>query len=327
MKSQKIINLLEQSDDDELKFQTKKWYIINNQNNGQYGQGDQNDSTIKFNAEITNYFLVDYSEAYILVTGDIAVVNGNNNTKVAFKNCHPFTRSVIHLNDEHVDTAENLDLTMNLYNLIEYSDNYADTTASLYQYKRQEQPKGNDTNLINVTTDNSSSFKYKSSLLKGLTTRDVAANVNPNIANAHRLWSNAKIAVPLKYISNFFRALELPLINTKLYIELNCTKHCIISKFATATTFQITKSELCAPIVTLNTNNNERLSDLLKKGFKRSVFWNEYKIKIQTETAGDTNENINPKCILLDASYQGLNRLLLMGFNNNVANRVQRKIR
>ena len=89
MKSQKIINLLEQ-----LKFQTKKWYIINNQNNGQYGQGDQNDSTIKFNAEITNYFLVDYSEAYILVTGDIAVVNGNNNTKVAFKNCHPFTRSV-----------------------------------------------------------------------------------------------------------------------------------------------------------------------------------------------------------------------------------------
>ena len=78
MESQKIINLLEQSDDDELKFQTKKWYIINDQNNGQYGQGDQNDSTITFSAEIIKSFLVDYSEAYILVTGNIAVVNGNN---------------------------------------------------------------------------------------------------------------------------------------------------------------------------------------------------------------------------------------------------------
>ena len=113
-----------------------------------------------------------------------------------------------HLNDDHVDTAGNLDLTLNLYNLIEYSENYPGTTASLYQYKRPEQPKGNDGNLINVTTENSSSFKHKSSLLKGLPTRDVAANVNPNIANAHRLWENAKIAMPLKYISNFLRSLE-----------------------------------------------------------------------------------------------------------------------
>ena len=61
------------------------------------------------------------------------VVGGNDDTAFAFKNCSPFVRSVIHLNDEHVDTVENLDLTMNLYNLIEYSDNYADTTAFLYQ--------------------------------------------------------------------------------------------------------------------------------------------------------------------------------------------------
>ena len=152
------------------------------------------------------------------MTGDISVVNRDNDTKVAFKNCHPFTRSVIHLNDEHIGTAENLDLTMNLYNLIEYSDNYADTTAFLYQYKRPEQPLDNNGNPDDLIIANSSSFKYQSSLLKGITARDVGANDNPNIANAHRLWPNAKNLVPQKYISNFFRSLELPLINTQNYI-------------------------------------------------------------------------------------------------------------
>ena len=142
MESQKKLNLLEQTDSKDLKFQTKKCYIINDQNNGQYGKGHQNDSTIKFSTDIVKSFLVDYSDAYILVTGDIKVINGDDNTNVAFKSCHPFTRLLVHLNDEHVGTAENLDLTMGcLYNLLEYSDNYADSTAILYQYKRSEQSK------------------------------------------------------------------------------------------------------------------------------------------------------------------------------------------
>ena len=108
---------------------------------------------------------------------------------------------MIHLNDEHVDTAENLALTMNLYNLIEYSDNYADTTASLYQYKRPEQSKtGNGLN--NVTTGNSSSFKYQSGLLKGITATNVAANVNPDVASAHRLWP--KDCCAFKIYKQFF---------------------------------------------------------------------------------------------------------------------------
>ena len=135
MQAQKIINLLEDSDEDTLGFQTKEWYIVNDQNNGQYGKGDENDSTIKFSTEIVKPYLVDYSDAYILVTGDIKVVGGNNNTSICFKNCSPFTRPVIHLNDEHVETAENLNLVMNLYNLIEYSDNYEQTSGSLWQYK------------------------------------------------------------------------------------------------------------------------------------------------------------------------------------------------
>ena len=112
MESQKITKLLEQTDDEELKFQTKKWYITNDQNNGQYSKGDQSDSTIKFSTEIVKCFLEDYSDAYILVTGDIKVVAADVNTNAAFKNCYPFIRAVIHLNDEHVDTAENLDLGM-----------------------------------------------------------------------------------------------------------------------------------------------------------------------------------------------------------------------
>ena len=104
---------------------------------------------------------------------------------------------------------------MSLYNLIEYNDNYSDTTASLYQFNRQEQPRGNDNALNSVSVDNSVSFNYKSGLLGDST--DVNAGDDPNNPLAHRLW---KI---LKYISNFFRSLELPLINTKLYIELNWT--------------------------------------------------------------------------------------------------------
>ena len=136
MEVQKIVNLLESSDDDELKFQTKKLYIINDQNNGQHEKGDENDSTIIFNSEIIKSYLCDYSDAYIFVQGDIAVVGGSNNTKICFKNDAPFTRCVTHLNDEHVETAEKLNLVMNLYNLIEYSDNCQESSASLWQYKR-----------------------------------------------------------------------------------------------------------------------------------------------------------------------------------------------
>ena len=103
--------------------------------------------------------MVDYSDAYILLTGDIKVVNGDDETLVGFKNCNIFTKSVIHLNDEHVDTSENLDLTMNLHNLIEYSENYADTTASLYYYKRPDQTRG-DGDVIAAINNNSTSFKY-----------------------------------------------------------------------------------------------------------------------------------------------------------------------
>ena len=100
-----------------------------------------------------------------MVTGDIKVVVGIDNTKVAFKNCHLFTRAVIQLNNEYVETAEHLDLTMNLYNLINYSDNYADTTRSLYHYTIPHQNK-NDNDAIQDINNTSISFNYQWELIK-----------------------------------------------------------------------------------------------------------------------------------------------------------------
>ena len=209
--------------------------------------------------------------------------NGNNATRVAIKNCHPFTRASFKLNNEQVETAGNLDLTMNLYNTLEYSDNYADTTGSLYQYKGSE-PRDPNGNLVNLSTT-LSSFKYQSGLVqKQLTTpnsENVPANTDPNFNNAHKIWKNIKIVVPLKYISNFFRNLELPLINTKLYMELNWKKYSVLCNQNQNSIFQITKGELYIPVVTLNTENNNKLSKLLSKGFKRTIVWNEYKSIIE----------------------------------------------
>ena len=138
-----------------------------------------------------------------------------------------------------------------MYKLLEYSGNFAESSGSLWQCKRDEQIMTNAGNHDNVNTNDSSSFKYKSNLLKGLTTRDIAANVNYDIANAHRLFTNAKIVFPLKYLSNFFRSLEMALINCKIHLELSWTKNSVMSSVAIATTFQITSTKLYVPVVTL----------------------------------------------------------------------------
>ena len=132
----------------------KKWYIINDQNNGLNGRGSANDSIIKFEKKIIKPNLSDYSDAYVLVTGNIAAVGGNENTNVAFKNRALFTRCVTHVNDEHVETADSLDIIMPTYNLLEYSDNYAGSSGSLWQFKRDEQNMINAGNPDNAVTAN-----------------------------------------------------------------------------------------------------------------------------------------------------------------------------
>ena len=131
-----------------------------------------------------------------MIDGTIRAAAANANTKLALKNCAPFTKCNLEINNEHVDTAENLDITMPMYNLIEYSDNYQDSSATLYQYKRDEPP---ETNAINdLTADTSSSFKYKVELLG-----------NPVLDDDIIAKGSVKVVVPLKYLSNFFRSLEI----------------------------------------------------------------------------------------------------------------------
>ena len=170
-------------------------------------------------------------------------------------------------------------IAMPMYNLIEYSDNYSDTSGSLWQFKRDEIEGDVDLTVDdNHIPNNSSSFKYKSSFI-----------TNRN---------GVKIAVPLKYLSNFWRSLEMPLINCKVELSLKWYERCLLTA-ATTATFTITDAKLYVPIVTLSTEDNAKLSKLLSEGFKRPVFWNERKI-IPNKTFNE-NDYIRE---LLDASYQ-----------------------
>ena len=110
--------------------------------------------------------LCDYCDAYVLVTGNIVVVGADDNTKVAFKNCAPFRKCRTEINETFIDEAEHINIAMPMYNLIEYSDNYSDTSGSLWQFKRDEIEGDVDLTVDgNHIPNNSSSFKYKSSLI------------------------------------------------------------------------------------------------------------------------------------------------------------------
>ena len=301
MENQTIINLLDKIDTDSKHFATKKWYIINDENNTNYGvnkdTGANNPDTIKYDTRVLKPNLCDYTEAYILIDSTISAAAANANTRLALKNCAPFTKCNLEINDEHVDTAENLDITMPMYNLIEYSDNYQDSSATLYQYKRDEPPEANAIN--DLTTDTSSSFKYKVGLLGNPV-------LDGNIAKR-----SVKVVVPLKYLSNFFRSLEMPLINCKIKLNLTWKKECVLSADAGDAVFIINDTKIYVPVVTLSKEDNKDFIEQQNKGFQRSVYWNEYKTKEINENA-DVNVF---KYINLDPSFQGVNRLFVMTFN------------
>ena len=94
METQKIASLLGDPDNESSKFATRKWYVINDQNNTNYAEGNENGTTIKFETQVIKSNLCDYSDAYIFVIGNITATGGDANTRVAFKNCAPFTKCV-----------------------------------------------------------------------------------------------------------------------------------------------------------------------------------------------------------------------------------------
>ena len=159
-----------------------------------------------------------------LIDGTIRAAAANDNTRLALKNCAPFTKCNLEINNEHVDTAENLDILMPMYNLIEYSDNYQDSSAILYT---------------------SSSFKYKVELLSNPV-------LDSNIAKR-----SVKVVVPLKYLSSFFRSLEMPLINCKIKLNLTWKKECVLSNQAGDAVFIINDTKMYVPVVTLSKEDNK----------------------------------------------------------------------
>ena len=178
-----------------------------------------------------------------------------------------------------VDEAEDLDLVMPMYNLIEYSSNYSETTGSLWFYSKDEATDFN----ADIANDNSfKSFKYKAKLLG-----NTKAQPNPNHANG--ILNNATIVVPLKYLSNVWRSLEMPLINFKAESKLKWTKYCVLSAGGNDDTnahpnnviFTTKDTKLYVPVVILSAK--AKLSRLLSKRYKDQVFWNEYKTKSENK--------------------------------------------
>ena len=239
--------------------------------------------------------LCDYSDAYILVKGTITVTGARADAAtrqaderdkgVAFKNCAPFINCISEINNTQVDNALDIDIVMPMYNLIEYNDNYAKTIGSLWQYFRDEP----DDDL-----EDSESFKSKIKI----------TGKTPNDDNE----KDVEIMVPLEYLSNFWRSLEVPLISCDVNLIFTWSSTCVITDSNGAGTFAITDTKLYVPVVTLSTQENTKFLQQLKSGFKRVINWNKYLSKPESFRR---NANLN---YLVEPSFQGINRLFALAF-------------
>ena len=199
---------------------------------------------------------------------------------------------------------------MPMYNLIEYSSNYSETTGRLWFYSDDEAANFNN-NIANINIFKY--FKYKAKLLGNKVTQ-------PAPTDGNRILKNATIAVPLKYWSNFWRSLKIPLVNCKIELKLTWTKRCVLSVAGTDNRngnndnnniiFTIKGTKLYVPEVTLATRDNQRLSKQLCKGFERWVYWNEYKTK-----SNNTNTT-NEFRYFLELNFVGVNRLFVLIYKN-----------
>ena len=306
MEYQKIANLI---DDITLnqpsKFRTRNWIEINDESRGTYNVNSQ----IKFKTTMLKSSLCDYSDAYILVKGTISVNNtaaqgaaaSNTNKKVIFKNCAPFTNCISEIDNMQIDNAKDIDIVMPMYNLIEYSDNYAKTTRSLWQYCKDIPARNANNNKIVIFAEDNitDSFKFKAKIT-GQTGDDGTKDV--------------EIMVPLKYLSNFWRTLEMPLINCEVNLTLTWSSNCVLIATAVQNqgpTFTITDTKVYVPVVTLSTQENTKLLQQLKSGFKRVINWNKYLSKPELLAQ---NPNFNH---LVEPSFQGINRIFVLAFEND----------
>ena len=230
---------------------------------------DQNNvNDIKVKTTMLRSNLCDYADAYTLfnrritITGagddGAAILADERDKGVTFKNCAPFTKRISKINNTDINNAQDIDIVMSMYNLIEYSDNYSKTSGSLWQYYKGEP---ND----NIADSESLKSKVK---IKGKTPAD-------------RNTKNVKIIVPLKYFINFWRTLEMPLINCEVNLILTWSRDCVITNSTSKAKFAIIKTKIYVPVVALSTQDNAKLLQQLKSGFKRPINWNKYEANIK----------------------------------------------
>ena len=206
----KIINLLDNTPNQPTKFRTKHWVEINDESGGTYN----NNSQIRFRTSMLRSSLCDYSDSYILFKGTIAVANttatyadtSNTNKKVIFKNCVPFTSCISRINNMQIDDAQYIDVVMPMYNLIEYSDNYSKTSPILFQYCRDVPALDYNGAVTDFTEANITDLF---NLIEKITGQTGGSGIK-----------NVEIMVPLKYLSNFWRTLEVLLINCEITLDL-----------------------------------------------------------------------------------------------------------
>ena len=188
-----------------------------------------------------------------------------------------------------------------MYNLIEYSDNYSKTSGRLWKYCKDISAVNNDDNIVDFNENNATdSFNFKAKIT-GQTNDDGEID-------------NVEIMVPLKYLSSFWRTLEIPLINCEVDLILTWSTNCFVVSTNVANQnamLSITETRLYVPIVTLSTQDNTRLLTQLKSDIKRNINWNKYLSKPELLAQ---NPNLN---YLVEPSFQGINRLFVLAFEND----------
>ena len=211
----------------------------------------------------------DFIDMYIVVKGTITVTDTNDanyDKKLAFKNNAPFTSYISKINKTHIDSAEDLDIVMLMYNFLEYSKSYGKTTGILWNYQRDEQISGigGENNNLNYSIKDSKSFDSKTRI----TGKSEGINTTKDV----------EIVVPLKNLSTFWRTVDMPLINCEINLILTWSKNCVLTSKATKdanpdadpavaainnptnTTFKIKETKLCLPNATLSTENDKKNS-------------------------------------------------------------------
>ena len=304
MEYQKIANLIDDTSNQPSKFRTRNWIEIYDESRGAYNVNSQ----IKFKTTMLKSSLYDYSDPYILVKGTISVNNtaaagaavNNINKKVIFKNCAPFTNCIREISSTQIDNAKDLDIVMSMYNLIEYIDNYAKATGSFWQYCKDIPARNNNNEITEFIAGNTTdSFNFKSKIT-GQTENDGTKDV--------------EIMVSLKYLSNFWRTLEMPLINCEVDIILTWSSICVLVATNIPNqnaTLAITDTKIYVPVVTLSTQENTKFLQQLKSGFKRIINWNKYLSKPELLAQ---NRNLNH---LVEPSFQGVNMPFVLAFEND----------